>query len=67
MAATLRRIGSGCAAKFCGPNYERVFQEPSALKVLEQARDRLVHIFCQRAVRLHISMGVPIVMRADVD
>ena len=61
VTAPFRTIGEGRAAKFRGPNDERVRQQTARLQVPEQASNRFIHVPRERFVRFHVAVRVPVV------
>src|SRR4030095_15868688 len=67
MTAPVRTVGRGRAAELGGPDNERIFQHSARLEILDKAGDCLVDISRERLVRFDVAMGVPIIVRADID
>src|SRR5688572_18998966 len=57
----------GSASKLCGPDDQRVVEQAALLEIVQQPGDGLVDVLCERHVRLHVAVCVPIVRRANVD
>src|SRR4051795_10970588 len=56
-----------CAPEFRRPDHERILEHAALLQVLEQTRDRLIHILREWSVREHVAMSIPVFRRAGVD
>ena len=67
MSPPLRAVRIGSPTKFRRPNHEGFVEKTSRFQVTKESRDRAIDIPSERGVGGHITVGIPVIVRTDID
>ena len=60
-------VVEGGTPKFSGPDHEGVLQQSTCLEILQERRNRLVHVLRQLDMVHHVAVGIPVPARPGID